>query len=115
MRYLILLITPLFIFASEGTLTPSQHNSVHGYNHRPAVKMQKKSNMHKMHKVDEKAAAQIVKEQTQEDVQKIELKHTGRILFYKVHTQSYSIEINAMDASVINKKELDQNINDGLN
>jgi uncharacterized membrane protein YkoI len=104
MKYLTLLITPLFVFASSGTMSPSEHRSIHGYNKRPIVKMQAKRDMHKLHKVDEEEATKIVKEQTKEDVQKIILTHTGNILFYKVQTQSYSIKINAMDGSVIDKK-----------
>jgi len=51
MNNLTLLIIPIFVFAQGQTLTPSEHNSVHGYNKRPAVKMQQKQKMHKLHKV----------------------------------------------------------------
>jgi uncharacterized membrane protein YkoI len=91
------------VFAQGQTLTPMEHNSIHGYNHRPMVKIQKKRNMHKLHKVEEEAI-KIAKEQTKEDVQEIKLTHIGNIMFYKVQTQSYSIKINAMDGSVIDKK-----------
>lgn len=104
MKYSILLTIPMFVFAQGQTLTPSEHNSIHGYNHRPIVKMQNKRNMHKLHKVDEEEAIKIVKEQTKEDVEEIKLTHTGNIMFYKIQTQSYSIKINAMDGSVIDKK-----------
>jgi uncharacterized membrane protein YkoI len=103
-KYLTLLTIPMFVFAQEQTLTPSEHNSIHGYNHRPIVKMQKKRNMHKLHQVDEEEAIRIAKESTKEDVQEIRLTHTGNIMFYKVQTQSYYLEINAMDGSVIDKK-----------
>ena len=104
MKYLTLLTIPMFVFAQEQTLTPSEHNSIHGYNHRPIVKMQKKRNMHKLHQVDEEEAIRIAKESTKEDVQEIRLTHTGNIMFYNVQTQSFSIKINAMDGSVIDKK-----------
>ena len=66
MKYLTLLITPLFVFASSGTMSPSEHRSIHGYNKRPIVKMQNKRNMHKLHKVDEEEATKIVKEKNSE-------------------------------------------------
>ena len=103
MKYFTLLLIPLFVFAAEGTLTPMQHNSIHGYNHKPTVKMQKKRNMHKIHKVDEKEVTEIVKNITKEDIKKMKLTHVGRILFYKIQTQNYSIKINAMDGSIIEK------------
>ena len=103
MKYLTLLLTPLFIFASSNTLTPMEHNSIHGYNKRPVVKLQEKRNMHKLHKVDEEAAAKIVKKETGEDVQSIKLTHTGNILKYFVKTESYNLTINALDGKVSNK------------
>ena len=103
MKYLTLLITPMFVFAQGQTLTPSEHNSIHGYNHKPIVKMQNKRDMHKLHKVDEEEASKIAREHTKEDVQKIKLTHTGNIMFYNVQTQSFSIKINAVDGSVIDK------------
>lgn len=105
MKYLTLLTIPMFVFAQEQTLTPSEHNSIHGYNHRPIVKMQKKRNMHKLHQVDEEEAIRIAKESTKEDVQEIRLTHTGNIMFYKVYTQSHYLEINAMNSSIIEKKK----------
>lgn len=103
MKFLIILLFPIFIFASGEILSPSEHRSIHGYNHKPSARMAQKRNMHKLHKVDEEEASKIVKEHTKEDVQKIKLTHTGNIMFYKVQTQSYSIEINAMDGSIIYK------------
>lgn len=67
MKCLTLLLTPLFVFASESALTPSEHNSIHNYNKRPIVKMKQKQNVHKLHKVDEKEAAEIAKKETNED------------------------------------------------
>ena len=83
MKYLTLLTIPMFVFAQEQTLTPSEHNSIHGYNHRPMVKIQKKRNMHQLHKVTEEEAIKIAKEQSKEDVQKIKLTHTGNIELIK--------------------------------
>ena len=100
----------MFVFAQEQTLTPSEHNSIHGYNHRPIVKMQKKRNMHKLHQVDEEEAIRIAKESTKEDVQEIRLTHTGNIMFYKVQTQRYKIKINAIYDLLSNRKISVENI-----
>ena len=67
MKLFTLLLAPLFVYASQSSLTPSEHNSIHGYNHKPTVKMQKKRNMHKIHKVDEEMAKNIAKKETNED------------------------------------------------
>ena len=110
MKYLTLLITPMFVFAQGQTLTPSEHNSIHGYNNRPMVKIQKKINMHKLHQVDEEEAIRIAKESTKEDVQEIRLTHTGNIMFYKVQTQRYKIKINAIYDLLSNRKISVENI-----
>ena len=102
MKYIsTLLITTLSLFASENTLTPSEHSSIHNYNNRPIIKMNKKQNMHRLHKVDEEQVTQIVKKETNEDIQKIELLHNGNILKYKVKTKSYILYVNALDGKII--------------
>ena len=103
MKYLTLLLTPLFIFASQNTLTPSEHNSIHGYNNRPIVKMQKKRNMHKLHKIDEDTAKEIAKQETGEDVINLKIMHRNRMLLYKIQTKKYRLEINALDGNIIKK------------
>jgi len=105
MKLLMILVTPIIIFAHEHTMTASEHNSIHGYNQKPMIKTQRKWEMHKVHKVREEKAIKIAKEQTKEDVQKIKLTHTGNIIFYKVYTQSHYLEINAMNSSIIEKKK----------
>ena len=103
MKYFTLLLTPLFVFAAEGRLTPMEHNSIHNYNNKAIVKMQKKNNMHKLHKIDEKEASKIVKNITNEGIDNMKLTHRGKVLFYKIQTKSYSIKINAMDGTIIDK------------
>ena len=103
MKYLILLLTPLIVLASESTLTPNEHNSIHGYNNRPVVKMQKRRNMHILHKIDEKEVAVIASQETNEEIQSIKLTHTGNILKYLVKTKNYTLSINALDGAILNK------------
>lgn len=105
MIYLTLLIIPMFVFAQGQTLTPREHNSVHGYNHRPMIKIQKKRNMHKLHKIDEEEAKKIVGDKTNEEVTSLKLSHRGSYLIYKVKTEHYLLTINALDGTII-KKEL---------
>ena len=103
MKYLTLLLTPLLAFALSNTLTPMEHKSIHGYNKRPSAKMQQKRNMHRLHKVDEEKAAEIVKKETKEDIQSLRLTHTGKILKYLVKTESYNLTINALDGEILDK------------
>ena len=104
MKYLTLLLTPVFVFALGQTLTPSEHSSIHSYNNKPMVKIAKKRKMHKLHKVDEKEASKIVFDKTNEDVQSIKLLHKGKLLQYKIMTKNHIFYINALDGSVIDKK-----------
>jgi uncharacterized membrane protein YkoI len=103
MKLLITLLLPIVAFASGEKLSPSEHNSIHGYNNRPLIKMAKKRNMHKLHKVDEKQAKKIVKDETKEEVISLKLTHQGRHLIYKAKTQQYSLTINALDGTIISK------------
>ena len=103
MKYLILLITPLFLFASSATMSYSENKSVHGFNKRPLVRMQNKSNMHRLHKVDEAKAAKITQEQTNEKVLSMNLSHIGNILKYRILTKSYTLTINALDGTILDK------------
>lgn len=106
MKYLALL-TALFVFASAETqtMTPSQHNSIQGYNNKPTLKSKTKQKMHKMHNVEDDEARQIIKKETGEDVEKLKLTHSGNYLIYRASTKSYHIQVNALDGKVM-KKEL---------
>jgi uncharacterized membrane protein YkoI len=101
MKLLIILLSPLLVFASGETLSPSEHRSIHNYNNSPIVKMNKKRNMHKLHKVDEEMAKSIAKKETNEDVENMKLMHQGNILFYRVKTKNHLLKINALDGSII--------------
>ncbi|WP_294963312.1 PepSY domain-containing protein [Sulfurimonas sp.] len=105
MKYLtLLLLSPIIAFASE-VMTPAEHNSVHGYNKNPTLKTKSEQKMHKLHNIAEGAAIKIVKKETNEDVKKIKLTHSGNYLVYKASTQRYNVQVNALDGSVM-KSEL---------
>ena len=105
MKYFIPFFIPFIVFASDGKLSKQEHNSIHGYNKKPTVKMKNRQNMHNLHKVDEKEIAIYVKELTGEEADKISLTHQGKTLFYKVKTKSYYLEINALDKTVIKREK----------
>ena len=103
MKYFTLLLISMSVFASESTLTISEHTSFHNYNNRPMIKMQNKRKMHQLHKINEKRATIITKQETNEDVQSMKLTHSGKILKYLVKTKSYTLSINALDGKVSDK------------
>lgn len=104
MKFLIMLLLAIVAFASGEKLSSSEHNSIHGYNNRPAVKMHKKVNMHKLHKVDEEQAKKITEDETNEEVVSFKLTHSGRYLIYKARTEHYFLTINALDGTVMKKE-----------
>jgi len=105
MKYFIVFFIPFIVFASEGKLSPQEHNSIHGYNKKPTTKIKNEQNMHKLHKMDEKEVAVYVQELTGEKPIKISLTHQGTLLFYKIKTISYYLEVNALDKTVIKKEK----------
>ena len=102
MKYFLLFLSPLLL-ATEATLTVQEHNSIHGYNHRPIVKMQQKNKMHKLHNIDEKMLAIIVIEETKEEIKSAKLTHRGNILKYEVITKHCHLSINALDGTIEEK------------
>lgn len=104
MKYLTLLIAPIFAFASQA-MTPMQHSSVHGYNKNPILKIKTEQMKNKLRNIKTDEARQIVKTATTEDVKKIKLTHSGNFLVYKTTTKSYRVQVNALDGTVM-KKEL---------
>ena len=107
MKTVALLSIPFILFASGKTLTPSEHMSLHSSNHRPVMKLQKQRKMHQLHKINEKQAAQIVKELTQEEVTSIRLAHNSNYLLFKAKTPNYRLAINALDGTVMTKVQND--------
>ena len=108
MKYIsTLLLTPLFALASSTStpMTPLEHSSIHGYNKAPLVNIQNDQKMKELRNLDEKQAREIVKKETKEEVNNIELTHVGIYLVYRASTKSYALQINAIDG-VIMKKEL---------
>ena len=107
MKIIILLSMPLFIFASGQTLNYEEHGSLHTYNKRPTMKSKIRSRHHKLHKVNEKQARAIAKENTGEEVKNINLTHKGKYLMFRIQTEHYNLKINALDGTIITKEKID--------
>jgi hypothetical protein len=105
MKFFIILLLPFVVFASGEKLSVQEHNSIHGYNKKPTVKMKNKQNMHNLHKIDEKEIAEYTLEITGEKAEDIRLTHKGNILMYKIKTASYNLKINALDKTIIKKEK----------
>ena len=103
MKYLPLLLAPIFAFASQA-MTPMEHSSVHGYNKNPVLKTKTEQKMNKLSNIKDEQARKIVKKETTEDVEKLKLTHSGNFLVYKATTKSYRVQVNALDGTVMKKE-----------
>jgi len=55
---------------------------------------------------DEQDAARITKEETSEESKFIRLTHSRKYLIFKVRTENYLLTINALDRTIIKKRNL---------
>lgn len=104
MKVSILLVLPLFIFASGEKLTYREHESLHSYNKRVQIQLKIRSQHHKLHKVNEEQVKDIVKQETGEEPTSIRVTHKGKYLIFNVVTNTYYLTINALDGSIIEKE-----------
>ncbi|MCW8895180.1 MAG: hypothetical protein OQK48_07915 [Sulfurimonas sp.] len=104
MKTLIILAIPFILFASGQTMSISDYMFFTNADKRPFKQLHEKSRMQQLNKVDEKEAENLVKKLTQEDIESIKLTRSGKYLIYKINTQNYKLIINALDATVIEKK-----------
>jgi len=106
MKHILLAIVAAALLQAESQMmTRDEHSSIHNTNYRPSIKLQKKQNMHRIHRIDEKEAAVLIKSETGEEAITLKLVHRGQYLFYKANTKNYSIELNAIDATFIKKSK----------
>jgi len=106
MQYIIILvISVLHLHADIQKITPAQHSAIHHYNFKAGLKVQEKSHMHQIHKINEAQARKIVKNLLDEDVEALQLTHQSRVLVYKIQTKNYRVEMNAMDGTIIQKEK----------
>jgi uncharacterized membrane protein YkoI len=104
MKYLTLLLVPLFAFASGATMSPMEHSSLHTDKINSTLKTQQK--MNKLRNLGRDEVINIVKNETSEEVTSLKLTHIGNYLLYKVTTPKYKLQVNALDGSVIKKESL---------
>ncbi|MDQ1340051.1 MAG: hypothetical protein QG567_1208 [Campylobacterota bacterium] len=94
----------MLVLQAEATnITVQEHNSFHNTNSRPILQMDKKRKMHALHKIDEKEVAQLVKNETDEEIISNTLTHKGNTLFYNIYTKNYIIELDAIDGTILKK------------
>ena len=106
MKIIMIIVLSLTLYASSKELSPSEYKSIHNHSNRPVLKMGKRSNMHKLHNVTEEEAKIIAKNETKEDVTSLKLTNDKRFLIYKIETEHYVLIINALDGTVMEKKEI---------
>lgn len=106
MKYIfILAISVLYLHAETAKMTQSEYKSIHHHNNKAVLKIREKSNMHRIHKVDEEQAKVIVRDLTHEKVIKLKLTNRNRILYFSALTQHYHVEVNAMDGTILKKEK----------
>jgi len=105
MKNLILLTIPFIVSASVNTLSPKDHMSIHITNHSSSQKLMKKRKLHSFHKITDEQVESIVKKVTGESSTFIRLTHRSNYLIYKVTTENYRLDVNALDGTLI-KQEL---------
>lgn len=94
----------MLVLQAEATnITVQEHNTFHNTNNRTTLKAYKKRKMHDLHKIDEKQAAQLVKNETGEEIISSTLTHKGNFLFYDIDTKNHTIELDAIDGKIIKK------------
>ncbi|MDD2367696.1 MAG: hypothetical protein PHQ90_00250 [Sulfuricurvum sp.] len=93
----------LVLHAQSAEMTAREHMSIHNSNSRPSVQLQAKQEMHRIHKIDEKQLAQLVLNETNEEIVSEKLTHRAEILYYDVRTKSYQLEVNALDGTFLKK------------
>src|SRR3990167_11058627 len=104
MKFILLIWSIMLVLQAEATnITVQEHNSFHNTNSRPILQMDKKRKMHDLHKIDEKQAAQLVKNETGEEIISHTLTHEGNSLFYDIDTKNYTIELDAIDGTILKK------------
>lgn len=105
MKYLPFVIAVVMLTQVQAeTLSYREHSTIHNTNHKPLMKLRKKNNMHRLCKIDETRAAELVRQETGEAVVRMKLTHRGKWLFYKISTENYDIELNALSGKVIRKE-----------
>ncbi len=104
MKFILIILSALLVLeAQSANITIQEHNSFHNTNNRSSLNALKKRNMHALHKIDEKQAAQLVKNETGEEIISHTLTHEGNSLFYDIDTKNYTIELDAVDGTILKK------------
>ena len=103
-----LLFTLLFSLISSANtqLKVDSMTPLHTYNHKPSIKLKKQRELRSLAKVKQQEALKIAASLCDQEVTSYKLTHRRQLLLYRVYTQAYKIEINALDGAVISKAVL---------
>ncbi len=75
------------------------------YNHAPIAQLHYHQKLRRLSKVTMAQAKKIARKECKEQTIKSQkITHRGQLLYYKITTQYCSIEINALDSTVIKKE-----------
>ena len=75
------------------------------YNHAPIAQLYYHQKLRRLSKVTMNQAKEITRKECKEQIIKSQkITHRGQLLYYRITTQYCSIEINALDATVIKKE-----------
>lgn len=73
------------------------------YNHKPSIKLKKQRELRSLAKIKRNEASKIAVSLCDQDVKSYKLTHRGQLLLYRVYTNNFKIEINALDGAIISK------------
>lgn len=73
------------------------------YNHKSTIKLKKQRQLRSLANIKQKEAEEIAVSLCDQKVTLCKLTHRGQLLFYRIYTKSFTIEINALDGAIISK------------
>ncbi|WP_353662347.1 PepSY domain-containing protein [Hydrogenimonas sp. SS33] len=106
MRRILSLLACFVIVAAAGeNITPQEHNRFHNSNHRPTIRLQKERTMQELVRIDRSQARKIAREKCPDaGIEKIELRHRNRLIYWQVTTPACRLKIDAVSGSIIEKE-----------
>ena len=73
------------------------------YNHTPSAKFKKQRTLRSLAKIKRQEAYTLAVSLCDQNVLSSKLTHRGQLLFYRIYTDDYKVEINALDGAIISK------------
>ncbi len=104
MRYLLFALVPIMILHAK-ELNPNEVFSTYQYHHSTLSQLQQKRVLAKMATLKPEKAQHIATQSCKSNIRQSKLIRHGKRLFYAIKTENCSIKIDALDGSIISKKE----------